>query len=369
MFTIGWYELALLVSTMLLGTLAALAILLPSRRSPAAITFALLNLAGAASAMGAFLNTSLELDAALLAAEPTTSGWWVALLVFANGALLPIAWFLFSAAQTRHPEQLRGGWLAACLTWIAAWYALVMTNPYTGLLIAGGSTASAPKHGPLFNLLIPIALTVIVYSLARLVRSHLRSASQRERRVGVALAVTGALPVLGAAAWSARGLMPFATPGDPALILSILPTLVLAYDVFQVGLADIIPIAASRAFSSTADMALVIDPKLHVLTVNDATERELPDARTGMQLDEVLPEAVAHVHACEDDGVDQIPFELQRGQNVYWGRVHCIRRNRMPVGYVILLSDISDLRYAQEQLLRLTQARDGETVVTSKPVL
>lgn len=363
MFTVGWYGLGLILATALFCVMAVSALAATPRLSAAGRAFLMMNTAATLWALGAFLQASApraSFDA------PLTAGWWSWMLSAMGYTAVPVAWFFLAAAQGRRYELLRRrSWLPLA-AYVALTYTVVATNHLHGLLALPGSAVSHPRPGPLMLVVMPIALGLLVTSLWKVAAANMRGGSRMERRVGFALAATGSLPLIGSAAWAVGSRFMPAVPTDPTPMLAIPVTVVMAYSVVRLGLADLAPMAASQAFAAMSDAAVVVDPQLHILNANDVARRELAQVADAHTVAAWIPEVVPHVEACLTDRDGYVPFELRRHGAVYWGRAHRVGGMERPLGCVVLLSDITDLRYAQEQLESLLHKEEPEAVLLSR---
>lgn len=363
-FTVGWYGLGLLLAAALFCAMAVAALAAARRRSAASRAFLMLNVAAMLWATGTFLRSALP--EACAAEPPLSIGWWAWMLAAMGYTTVPVAWFLLAAAQTRRYELLGGKSRLPLAGYIVATYIAVATNHWHGLMELPGSSASLSRPGPLLLLVVPIALSLLATSFWKTTVAHLRGDPRPERRVGVALALTGVLPFIGAITWALGPRSGLVLPADPTPMLAIPVTAVMAYAVARLGSADLAPMAASQAFSAMSDAAIVVDPRLQVLHVNEAAERELPGAAAARTLPELLPEVVPHVVACLADEEGYVPFELRHHGGIYWGRAYRMGRKAPPIGCVVLLSDITDLRCAQEQLELLLLKEGPEPLLVSR---
>ncbi|MBA4370200.1 MAG: hypothetical protein C0418_01300 [Coriobacteriaceae bacterium] len=358
MVTVSVFSALMFIAAAISACLAVFAFVVPGQRTHATNTFVMLNLATALWALGGFLRAVTRPPIPPIAAPIGSSMWWIGVLLMFGTAVVPPAWFLFAASHTRRYDLTRG--LPRAL--VGAYFVIVsgawLTNPLHGLMTARvPGDASAP--GALVLSVALVSFGTIIWGVVTVARDFWRRGDPGHRGAAVALVACGMLPVAGAALFVSQRATGLSIPLDPAPILSVPMLIVLAAELFRSGLADVLPVAAAQAFDAMSDIAIVTDARLVVLTLNDAAKRELPTAKPGMQLADVLPETVGHTAECLRSDADYLPFELTRNGNVYWGRIHCTRRRGTAMGAVVLLSDITDLRYAQEQLRKATERNPG----------
>lgn len=347
MVTVSVFSALMFIAAVTSAVLAVAAFVVPHQRTRATKAFVMLTTVSTLWAAGAFLRAITQPPVPPVASPIGSPAWWIGALLMFGVACLPPAWFLFAAAHTRRYELTRGAGLALMIVYAVAVSTLWLTNPLHGLMTAQ-TQGSAP--GAMTLPVSVVAMSVILWGVATVAIDYWRRDEPGHRVAAVALIACALLPLAGAALFVSQRASGISLPQDPAPLLSLPMLIVLAYELFRSGLADVFPIAAAQAFHAMSDIAIVTDARLVILTVNDAAERELPSAAPGMRLEDALPEAVTHASECLLSDSDFLPFELVREGNVYWGRIHCTRRRGNVMGVVVLLSDITDLRYAQEQL-------------------
>ena len=260
-------------------------------------------------------------------------------------------WFLFGAEHGGRRSWAKGGalWMAS----LPGVYTLlaVATNPSHGLL-----TTQAAAHGPVVSGPLSPGYLVGIYSLVilgalNLIRGSRGRGNHDGRRQALLLAGATLMPLLGGILWQLREYLPVVIDVNPVPSLFALLQLVIVHEVVVGGLADLIPHARAAAFDAMHDAAIVLDPQLRVVTLNRAASRIFPMVEEGAPIDEYFATLGQHARTCLERHPEGVNFEADLGGSVYWGRV------RQPAGRnagcLILLTDLTDLRSAQAELMRL----------------
>ncbi|MBA4370199.1 MAG: hypothetical protein C0418_01295 [Coriobacteriaceae bacterium] len=360
MVAVSWYSLSLLVAAVLGAMLGAAALVVPGRQTRTTALFAAANFAAALWSLGYFVEVSVPHTLDLTLAPVLSGGWWLLAAEMVGLAAVPSLWFLFAASQTRRSDLLRGRPLLLAVGSFVYALAVVLTNPVHRLFGDQAGPDAPLVAGPLAYPHWIVSWLLVAWAIRLLLSDQLQRRDRAGRTHAAALAAATGAALVGNIVWAAHiGAGGSVLSADPTPALFVLVNVVIAWGVVGHGFGDLVPLAASSAFRAMADIAVVTDDRLRIAAVNDAAEREFPSARPGDRLEDVLPGAARHAHDCLDSECDYLPFELEQDGRLYWGRIHPTRRRSHVVGCVVLLSDITDLRYAQEQLLRLDERRDG----------
>lgn len=361
MFTVHWFSLPMMIASLTSLTLAIAAIALPRTRTTTTKTFCMLNLGVASWTLAYALEIELSPYPDVALAPIGSAMWWVSLLKAFGLAATAVHWFMFAAAQSRRFRLVRGPVLWATIAFFGYTVVAIATNPLHRLYVTA-SAAGKVVDGPLRSIYLPASWLLMLGGAYLLLSGLWREPGRRSRARTALLAVVVCVPLFGGIASNIAQAAGAHFAFNPAPALFAVTTLVFAFDVFRAGLADIVPLSAAQAFQAMSDIAIVCDRHLTVLTANDAAIHEFPSAKQGMRLAEVIPEAAQHAEACLGSDCRYLPFELSLRGGVYWGRVYPTRgRSGDAVGCVIMLSDITDLRYAQERLADVIERRGPKT--------
>ena len=280
--------------------------------------------------------------------------------------LLPPAWFAFAALFSG-----RGQWVTRRnLVLLAVEPVLVLVllaNGATHDLIryypasAVGDQGAVARPGPLFWPHLAYSSLVLWVSLGLMVVALLR-ASSVYRKVSLILIASLVAPYVlnllynfDIGPFGRVDLTPFAFTAS---------CLVLVWGLFRFRLLGISPVARGVVFETITDAVVVLDPLRRVVDANPAAERvlgvPLADA-TGRPLDEVLPEAAG------------LPEDLTVSRGGTTRRyeltgVPMPDREGAPIGWLVVLRDVTERHRTQRHLRRLDEQRRFllERLVTSQ---
>jgi len=280
--------------------------------------------------------------------------------------LLPPAWFAFAALFSG-----RGQWVTRRnLVLLAVEPVLVLVllaNGATHDLIryypasAVGDQGAVARPGPLFWPHLAYSSLVLWVSLGLMVVALLR-ASSVYRKVSLILIASLIAPYVlnllynfDIGPFGRVDLTPFAFTAS---------CLVLVWGLFRFRLLGISPVARGVVFETITDAVVVLDPLRRVVDANPAAERvlgvPLADA-TGRPLDEVLPEAAG------------LPEDLTVSKGGTTRRyeltgVPMPDREGAPIGWLVVLRDVTERHRTQRHLRRLDEQRRFllERLVTSQ---
>jgi signal transduction histidine kinase len=280
--------------------------------------------------------------------------------------LLPPAWFAFAALFSG-----RGHWVnRRNLLLLAVEPLLVLAllaNRATHDLIrwypasAAGDLGAVARPGPLFWPHLAYSSLVLWVSLGLMVVALLR-ASSVYRKVSLILIASLVAPYVlnllynfDVGPFGRVDFTPFAFTAS---------CLVLVWGLFRFRLLGISPVARGVVFETITDAVVVLDPLRRIVDANPAAERvlgvPLADA-TGRPLDEVLPEAAG------------LPEELAVSRGGATRRyeltgVPMPDREGAPIGWLVVLRDVTERHRTQRHLRRLDEQRRFllERLVTSQ---
>ena len=280
--------------------------------------------------------------------------------------LLPPAWFAFAALFSG-----RGHWVSrrnlVLLTVEPVLVLALLANGATHDLVryypasAVGDQGAVARPGPLFWPHLAYSSLVLWVSLGLMVVALLR-ASSVYRKVSLILIASLVAPYVlnllynfDVGPFGRVDLTPFAFTAS---------CLVLVWGLFRFRLLGISPVARGVVFETITDAVVVLDPLRRVVDANPAAERvlgvPLADA-TGRPLDEVLPEAAGLPEdlAVSRGGVTR-RYELTG--------VPMPDREGAPIGWLVVLRDVTERHRTQRHLRRLDEQRRFllERLVTSQ---
>jgi signal transduction histidine kinase len=280
--------------------------------------------------------------------------------------LLPPAWFAFAALFSG-----RGQWvnrrnllllvveplLVLALLANGATHDLIRWYPASAV----GDQGAVARPGPLFWPHLAYSSLVLWVSLGLMVAALLR-ASSVYRKVSLILIGSLIVPYVLNLLYNFY-IGPFGRIDFTPFAFTV-SCLVLVWGLFRFRLLGISPVARGVVFETITDAVVVLDPLRRVVDANPAAERvlgvPLADA-TGRPLEEVLPEAAG------------LPEELAVSRGGVTRRyeltgVPMPDREGAPIGWLVVLRDVTERHRTQRHLRRLDEQRRFllERLVTSQ---
>jgi signal transduction histidine kinase len=293
---------------------------------------------------------ALELGATELAAKRRWGDF-----KYVGICLLPPAWFAFAALFSG-----RGQWVnRRNLLLLAVEPLLVLVllaNGATHDLIryyppsAAGDLGAVARPGPLFWPHLAYTSLVLWVSLGLMVAALLR-ASSVYRKVSLILVASLVAPYALNLLYN-FDIGPFGRV-DYTPFAFTAACLVLVWGLFRFRLLGISPVARGVVFETITDAVVVLDPLRRVVDANPAAERvlgvSLADA-TGRPLDGIFPEAAGLPEklAVSRDGATR-RYELTG--------VPMPDREGAPIGWLVVLRDVTERHRTQRRLRRLDEQR------------
>jgi signal transduction histidine kinase len=280
--------------------------------------------------------------------------------------LLPPAWVAFAALFSGHGQWVNRRTLALLAVEPLLVLAL-LANAATHDLIrwyppsAVADPAAVARPGPLFWPHLAYCSLVLWVSLGLMLAALLR-ASSVYRKVSLILIASLVAPYVLNLLYNFE-IGPFGRVDFTPFAFTV-SCLVLVWGLFRFRLLGISPVARGLVFETITDAVVVLDPLRRIVDANPAAERvlgvPLVDA-TGRPLDELLPEAegLPESLAVSRDGATR-RYELTG--------VPMPDREGAPIGWLVVLRDVTERHRTQRHLRRLDEQRRFllERLVTSQ---
>ena len=329
----------------LLAILISAIVLNRRKRQLAHRMFLLLTLSSFIWAFIQFLRMNL-----LLWLDPTDPRhqslyWFAHLALFAGVSTISTHYLLFAAAFTRRLEWTRGyrrmlAYLPALL------YAVFMpTNPLHHLFFATYGP-EAWTYGPAFWLFTAISYILIVWPIGWYLRMAWEVREKIHRNQVMVMAVAAIPPLVGNLLWLTRQWgIPLGFDLTP--LFFTITNAVFAYALLKMGWLNILPVAIREVFHSMADAVVVLDAEGTVVQHNPAALVVFPDIRSGERFEDcggVIAESAQRHRG------SQTAFESKLKRAVYWGRVIEIGSSEEPAGSLLILTDITERKRAEDAL-------------------
>lgn len=193
-------------------------------------------------------------------------------------------------------------------------------------------------------------LAFLVWGSARYIDFILDIEERIYRRQAVIMAGASLVAVLGTPFYFAWALdITRVVDVNPILIALPLANALMAVALLGMGFLDLLPVAFREVFHAMGDAVLVLDPAGRVIQMNRMAQRVFPDTRTGDLLEAKAPRLGQQVK-CDLAAGEEEAFECQLGEAVYWVRTLGLHLHEESAGLIIILTDITTRKRAEEQL-------------------
>lgn len=137
----------------------------------------------------------------------------------------------------------------------------------------------------------------------------------------------------------------------PFLVSGIISILFLAYGFLQNSSLEILPETLYRVFDSINETIVVLDKHQNVLYLNHPARELFTGVQPGDALDALAPDLTELLAATPDGDSSSIEFEKELKNARHLARVSAIRDRDKLMGYIILLSNMTRSKRAEEQLV------------------
>lgn len=216
-------------------------------------------------------------------------------------------------------------------------------------------------HGPWYWFQAVYAYTLILAGVALLVRAVF-SGPKRYSKQALLLLAAVFLPWV----WNfLYGISPEIFGGmDITPSWFTISGIFLIFAVFRYQLLEVVPIARNILFRSIPDTMVVIDTRNIIVDMNPAAEKlaatTLEEAM-GRPLDEVFasyPSIIELARTSPASDTSEIELIIGRELKFYEARMRPIPSKRGPLGYLLTLHDITEHKFALEELRRINAELD-----------
>jgi PAS domain S-box-containing protein len=273
------------------------------------------------------------------------SVYWIShLALFAGVSTISTHSLLFAAAFTRRLEWTRG--YRRMLAYLPAmlYVVLMPTNPTHHLFFAT-YTPEAWTYGPGFWLFTAASYILIIWPIGWYLRTAWEVREKIHRNQVMVMAIAAIPPLVGNLLWLTRQwAIPLVVDLTP--LFFTITNAVFAYALLEMGWLNILPVAIREVFHSMADAVVVLDAEGTVVQHNPAALGVFPDIRSGERFEVcggVIAESARQYR-------HQAAFESKHNRAVYWGRVIEIGGSEEPAGSLLILTDITERKRAEDAL-------------------
>ncbi|MFC5278997.1 histidine kinase N-terminal 7TM domain-containing protein [Halorubrum rubrum] len=291
-------------------------------------------------------------------------------LLHVGGGATPFAWLAFALAYTGRDDWLTPPVVATLATIPAALLALLVTNPYSLVLIdarlvSTGSLARLETTlGPAYHLHLAVSYVAVVAGASLIVSHALRSGGLIRRQA--VLLIGGALIPLALNVFEILSLPPFGTAAVNLTPVSLsLSTACFGVAVFRYRLFDLTPIASRVVLAEMDDGVVVLDADGTIVDVNPAAETVVGDreAAVGAPISTRLPE-YDRLETAADDAV-LVTREGPGGERFLRLSRSPLERGGETYGRVVLIGDVTTIEEQRRALEERNERLDAFAGIVS----
>jgi signal transduction histidine kinase len=273
-------------------------------------------------------------------------------IIFIAISTVATHWFLVGAAYSRKTEWLEG-WRRRAVYAPAIWsFVFVMTNPVHHLFFRQLSLNSfeiGPAHIAWTAMMFALMLFPMVWYMS--VASQMKEAAYRQQAAVMALA--SVIHLVGGNLFAFSRVTGINFPLGYTFAAQTLSSAMLCYALLRMGWLDILPVALKEVFHGTPDPIIILNTDQKLVEANRAASLLLPTIRSGEPVQ--LPGAdISRILAPVADGaLPDSGSEVNLGYSVYWVRCLRITHKVEPAGFLLILTDITLRKRAEQEKERL----------------
>lgn len=351
-----------LIAGFIAAILAIVGLTLPGDRLHATRYFVLLCATTSSWAFAHFAILNLSVASSPLSQSPASPVFWLGIATLLGVGGAPTYWLLFAVAATGRTRWLTGRAIIAAHVPFVFVVLAGLTNPIHGLYVTVDPATGMARYGPLAMAHLTAITLMIGTGLVWMVDAWWRSGEKGGRRRAVVIGGAAAIAFVGGLAHVVSTFV-HGNLIDPSPALFIILAIAMAYELFKSGLAGLSIRPVAESLSTMSDAMLVVDRHLRIQSVNPIAEKVLPGLALGASLLDRAPEIAHHAEFCIKYACDDLAFEAVLGGSVYWGRVRRTQDDAgRSEGAVVLLTDLTALREAQDALIQLGRTVEGDTL-------
>jgi PAS domain S-box-containing protein len=281
-------------------------------------------------------------------------------------------WLLFVLSYVKHRWLQKRGLCPAMFVIPAIVLGFVFTNEFHGLVWPSlepveidGGIRIIYGHGIMVFALAVYSAVIMFTGIFVLIGFLNNSSALIRRQVWLMLAasvsplIANAVYLLGYSPIEGVDLTP---------ISFIIPGLIFHFGVMRFKMFDIMPVARHILFNEISDGVLVVDNKYRIVDINPAfsgileiNEKQL----VGKQVDDVLPVFTELLgKMTDDDRIRNTSFRL--GNRYIDVRISRLTDKGQGFGFMIVIRDISNIRRAQEELMKAKEEAEAANDAKSR---
>lgn len=258
-------------------------------------------------------------------------------------------WFLMAACYSHRMKWIRGTRRLLVYSPFILFAVLLPTNSIHFLLYRQPSSGSGPaSFGYGFWVIAAVTYLLVIVST----KWYLQVAWDLREKTHATHAVITAFASLVPVAVSLLSITSSITGIKVGLfalpICFGVMNVVYAYLLLRTSWLKLLPIALREVFNALTDVVIVLDVESRVIQVNPAGRRLFPELEAGSNLDEDLAEVAVPIRDCLAQG--QHDFECELAGAFYWARILELNSGHQTIGSLVILTDISQRRQAEEAI-------------------
>nr|WP_284145058.1 histidine kinase N-terminal 7TM domain-containing protein [Natrinema halophilum] len=264
--------------------------------------------------------------------------------------------------------------LGALATFALVHFVLLWTNFFwmhelffeSTAFVDDGGGLNVPR-GPLFWVHIVIVYILVFLSTVLFVGEWANSSGLRRRQAGI-LAVTPLFGVAASLLWFAE-VLPFLH--DPTPVGVTIGVVLLSWALYRAEFLEIVPVGRKTAVEEMVDATIILGDENRILDWNSAARAlfEPTDATVGMPADaffEPVPPEMLTAFTSASQTDTQVSFELDGRERHFSVSTTPLESGHAdPLGSVVVVRDITDLKRREEQLLQQNEYLDQFASIVS----
>ncbi len=290
------------------------------------------------------LNLGLWLDPA-----PHSYGviaWINHLVILGSVAALAAHWVIFAAAFAGK-RKWTSGWRRAALYLPGAFgMTLAVTNPLHHQFFPRYEP-DAWTYGPAFWAYALAGYCLVLWPFKWYVTMAVRATERVHRKQALVMIFASLPPILGNVLWLTRQFTGVRLSIDLTVICFMATDVILAYALLRMGWLRIVPVAVRELFDAMSDVVIILDKQGVVVQGNPAAAAVYPNLKLGDGIEAQAPELAASLNRGGESGRTQGDFETSVGRAIFLGRVVSIQNRRQEAGSLIILTDITERKQAE----------------------
>jgi PAS domain S-box-containing protein len=256
-------------------------------------------------------------------------------------------WFLLAAAYAGKSEWMRG-WRRVIIFFPALWTTIFLSNDSLSSYFLESLHPKISGPGPAFLMFLAMAYLLMLWPVRWYFRTAWDTKEPIYKKQAMLMAFGSILPTLIGVIFIA--LQVTGSDFDPkyTVFLLALTNIIFGYALLSMGWLDILPIAVREVFLSMTDAVLVLDTDDRLVHGNPAAFGAMSRLRPGDCLGAQVPVLADCLLRCRATGSKE--FECKHADAVYWGRIIEMRAHREVAGTLMILTDITERKRADDSL-------------------